>query len=101
MCGICGFYNMANREAARPVLQKMTEALHHRGPDGNGTWWGQNDRVGLGQTRLAIIDLAGGQQPMISIDERYTIVFNGEIYNYVELKEELNIVVFENTAKSR
>lgn len=70
----------------------MTDAIAHRGPDGEGQILvpvGDGLTAGLGQRRLAIIDLATGDQPMLSHDERYTIVFNGEIYNYIELREEL------------
>jgi asparagine synthase (glutamine-hydrolysing) len=65
----------------------MNGALAHRGPDGQGVWVGTN--VGLGHRRLAIIDLAGGVQPLASADERYRIVFNGEIYNHRALRQEL------------
>src|SRR5258708_27831871 len=65
----------------------MTAALAHRGPDGQSCWLGQD--VGLGHTRLAIIDLAGGDQPMWSADGQHVIVFNGEIYNYPELRDQL------------
>jgi asparagine synthase (glutamine-hydrolysing) len=88
MCGICGFYNL--REGPPPeaeLLYRMVGTLAHRGPDENG---GYRDReVALGQTRLSIIDLSGGSQPMANEDESIWVVFNGEIYNYVELGEEL------------
>lgn len=67
----------------------MVTQLSHRGPDGTGTWNGAHDQVALGQTRLSIIDLVGGTQPMPSWDEAYTITLNGEIYNYPELRAEL------------
>ncbi|MEI6128050.1 MAG: asparagine synthase (glutamine-hydrolyzing), partial [Pseudomonadota bacterium] len=71
------------------MLSRMTASLNHRGPDGTGTWLGLNGTVGLGQTRLAIIDLESGKQPMFSADGRYVIVFNGEIYNFQQLRNEL------------
>ncbi len=92
MCGICGFYKTDHSDAARPsqlTLERMTSALNHRGPDGQGIWLDSTGTIGLGQTRLAIIDLAGGQQPMKSTNGKYVIVFNGEIYNYRELRLEL------------
>jgi asparagine synthase (glutamine-hydrolysing) len=71
------------------ALEKATQLLAHRGPDGQKTWIHSTGLVGLGHTRLAIIDIAGGEQPMSSTDSRMTAVFNGEIYNYRELRTEL------------
>ena len=88
MCGIAGFWGDAARAAdAGPRLAAMTAALAHRGPDGQAHWLGPG--VGLGHARLAIIDLAGGGQPMWSESGRHVIVFNGEIYNHGELRERL------------
>lgn len=89
MCGICGFYNVVESSESRNTLKKMTATLAHRGPDGMATWLHPTGRVGFGHTRLAIIDLAGGNQPMTSEDGRFVIVFNGEIYNYRRLRHEL------------
>lgn len=86
MCGIAGFWGAGGRDPARQ-LEAMTSAIAHRGPDGQATWLG--DRVGLGHARLAIIDLATGDQPMWDAQRRTVIVFNGEIYNYRELREQL------------
>ena len=88
MCGITGFVN-SNGDAVSPViLKKMTDAIAHRGPDGEGHWIEGN--VGLGHRRLAIIDLSpAGHQPMISADHRWVLSYNGEIYNYRELRTEL------------
>ena len=88
MCGIAGLINL-RREAISPViLQKMTDAIAHRGPDGEGHWIEGN--VGIGHRRLAIIDLSpAGHQPMISADHRYVLSYNGEIYNFRELRAEL------------
>jgi len=88
MCGITGFVN-ANREAAdRSILEAMNHAILHRGPDEDGFYVKGN--VALAMRRLAIIDLASGQQPMYNEDRTKAIVFNGEIYNYQELRENLD-----------
>jgi asparagine synthase (glutamine-hydrolysing) len=89
MCGICGFFNIGSRQKAPTILSTMTAALAHRGPDGMGTWLSSEMDVGLGHARLAVIDLAGGHQPIQSIDGRFMIVFNGELYNYRSLRKEL------------
>lgn len=87
MCGILGYLDSARRPGAWR-LDAAVGALHHRGPDDSGTWLGGG--VGLGFVRLSIIDLSpAGHQPMLSPDGRYTIVFNGEIYNFPELRSEL------------
>ena len=88
MCGICGFYSTDN--AIDPSsLELATKCLAHRGPDGLSTWVATSQVAGLGHTRLAVIDLSGGTQPLASVDGRFIIVFNGEIYNYRELRTEL------------
>ena len=90
MCGICGILNLtdgANPASDAALLHRMVGSLRHRGPDENGGY--RDRRVALGQTRLSIIDLAGGSQPMANEDDTVWIVFNGEIYNYVELADEL------------
>lgn len=88
MCGIAGIFHL---ETAKPVdparVRAMTDILAHRGPDGSGVWTAQG--IGLGHRRLSIIDLAGGDQPMATADERFVIVFNGEIYNFRELRTDL------------
>lgn len=88
MCGIAGLIQL-NGDAVSPVvLKRMTDAIAHRGPDGEGQWIDGN--VGLGHRRLAIIDLSPlGNQPMISADHRYSFSYNGEIYNFRELRSEL------------
>lgn len=70
----------------------MTACLAHRGPDGTGTWLSPERDIGLGHTRLAIIDLAGGRQPIQSADGRFVIVFNGELYNFRALRKELEVL---------
>ena len=87
MCGIVGFVNNDGRAVERGVLEAMNRAIVHRGPDEDGFFL--NGPVALGMRRLAIIDLAGGQQPIYNGDRSKVIVFNGEIYNYRELREEL------------
>jgi asparagine synthase (glutamine-hydrolysing) len=85
MCGIVGFINKDDKKET--IIKKMMERINHRGPDGEGTFI--DDDIALGHKRLSIIDLSTGNQPMFNENERYVIVFNGEIYNYLELKEEL------------
>jgi asparagine synthase (glutamine-hydrolysing) len=88
MCGIAGIINKNGAPVDRGLLQRMTERAKHRGPDGVGYHFSGN--VGLGHRRLAIIDLTdGGSQPMHSGDGRLTVTFNGEIYNYLEIRDEL------------
>ena len=88
MCGICGFFD-PHIPSPRAVLEAMTKSLEHRGPDGLDMWMGSDQKIGLGHTRLSIIDLKRGQQPMHSVDGRYVVVLNGEIYNYQILRQEL------------
>jgi asparagine synthase (glutamine-hydrolysing) len=88
MCGIAGILHQdPTRRVDRDTLRRMTRALSHRGPDGEGYF--EDGNIGLGHRRLAIIDLATGSQPMCSADGNFVLVFNGEIYNYLELKAEL------------
>lgn len=88
MCGITGLINLDHSPVSPVILKRMTDAIAHRGPDSEGHWIEGN--VGLGQRRLAIIDLSpAGHQPMISANHRYVFVYNGEIYNYRELRAEL------------
>ncbi len=88
MCGIAGI--VSNSKIEISLLKKMTDVIAHRGPDGEGHWLNSEQTVGFGHRRLSIIDLSdAGHQPMHYLD-RYTITFNGEIYNYIELKENLH-----------
>lgn len=90
MCGIAGIClcdGAGLPENAAAQVDAMCRAMRHRGPDGQGVWSG--DGVCLGHRRLSIIDLAGGAQPMHSADDRYHVTFNGEIYNFPELRKEL------------
>jgi asparagine synthase (glutamine-hydrolysing) len=93
MCGICGAVAFDGQPVARDAIQRGCAALVHRGPDHTGTWFddGSTISVGLGATRLAILDpLPAGHQPMHSADGRYHLAFNGEIYNYHDLRRELS-----------
>jgi asparagine synthase (glutamine-hydrolysing) len=88
MCGITGIYHLATPKPVDPArIERMCAAMAHRGPDGQGVWTAPG--VGLGHLRLSIIDIVGSPQPMASSDGRAMLVFNGEIYNYRELREEL------------
>lgn len=88
MCGIAGYCNFQlAQDERRPVLEAMCGAIAHRGPDDQGYFLA--DSIGLGMRRLSIIDLSTGQQPMHSPDGRYSMVYNGEVYNYQQLRSEL------------
>jgi len=88
MCGIAGVFHLGTAKPVNPArVEAMCDAIAHRGPDGAGVWTAPG--VGLGHRRLAIIDIAGSPQPMASADGRLMLVFNGEIYNYRELRREL------------
>jgi asparagine synthase (glutamine-hydrolysing) len=88
MCGIAGLFHLSTPKPVDPArVERMCDAIVHRGPDGSGVWTAPG--VGLGFRRLAIIDLAGSPQPMHSADGRAVLVFNGEIYNFRELRREL------------
>jgi len=95
MCGICGIIKFNNELVQEAPIRSMMRLMKHRGPDDEGVFL--ENSVGLGFVRLSIIDLShNGHQPKLSLDERYVIVFNGEIFNYIELREELkkNGIVF-------
>ena len=88
MCGIAGYFNLqAPPEASLRLLERMIWPLRHRGPDGFGFF--QDKRVGLAHARLSIIDLEGGWQPISNEDKSIWVIFNGEIFNYIELREQL------------
>lgn len=88
MCGIAGIFHFGTPKPVDPArVERMCDAVAHRGPDGHGVWTAPG--VGLGHRRLSIIDVAGSPQPMVSSDGRAVLVFNGEIYNFRELREEL------------
>ena len=100
MCGIFGFVSERPRspEICARELDTGLARVRHRGPDGTGKWVAANGQAGLGHVRLSIIDLETGAQPMHSDDGRYTIVYNGEIYNYIELRAELGGAGFRTSS---
>ncbi|MFZ0788992.1 MAG: asparagine synthetase B, partial [Chromatiaceae bacterium] len=88
MCGVTGIFDCRDRRAiARELLARMNDSQFHRGPDQGGLH--TEPGVGLGHRRLSIIDLSGGAQPLFNEDETVVVVYNGEIYNFQELSEEL------------
>ncbi len=88
MCGIAGIFHAETPKPVDPLrVERMCDVMAHRGPDGAGVWTDQG--IGLGHRRLSVIDLEGSPQPMLSADGRAVIVFNGEIYNFRELRREL------------
>lgn len=96
MCGFFGFVTGASR-AGGLIYNELTtglERIRHRGPDDTGQWVSADTRVGFGHVRLSIIDVESGAQPMHSEDGRYTIIYNGEVYNYIELRNELGADTF-------
>jgi asparagine synthetase B (glutamine-hydrolysing) len=88
MCGIVALYSRRD-PISSVALERATESLHHRGPDGQRYWIAPDRRIGLGHRRLSIIDLIGGAQPIASEDERLRIVANGEFYGYESIQREL------------
>src|SRR5438105_14997374 len=90
MCGIAGIVNLRGNAVEPSEISRLTNLLAHRGPFGEGCWYSANRNLAFGHRRLAIIDPGeGGFQPMVSGDGRHVIVFNGEIYNFLELRSEL------------
>lgn len=88
MCGICGYLNLSGTPADATLAGRMAQTIAHRGPDGEGMW--ASGPAAFGHRRLAILDLSeAGAQPMHSADGRFTITYNGEIYNFRELRKEL------------
>ncbi|WP_063688143.1 asparagine synthase (glutamine-hydrolyzing) [Bradyrhizobium stylosanthis] len=90
MCGIAGIVNLRGNAVEPAEISRLTGLIAHRGPFGEGTWFSADRALAFGHRRLAIIDPGeGGYQPMLSADGRYVIVYNGEIYNFLELRREL------------
>ena len=90
MCGINGFYSNS-ASTFNNVIAKMNLAISHRGPDSNGSWSDKKSGIVLGHQRLSILDLSiAGHQPMKSNSERYILTYNGEVYNHLEIRDELN-----------
>src|SRR3989442_4613299 len=87
---VCGFAGWATSNVAEEtIVRRMTDAVAHRGPDGQGFYLSPDMRVALGSRRLSIIDLPGGQQPMSNEDGSVWVIFNCEIYNFLELRANL------------
>jgi asparagine synthase (glutamine-hydrolysing) len=90
MCGICGFFNFKGRvQHRKETLETMSALISHRGPDDQG-YYHDDDNIALAHRRLSIIDLSGGHQPMATPDGNFIIVYNGEIYNYLDLRQDLS-----------
>ncbi len=93
MCGITGFLDISQNKdqtSFQAIITRMMETIRHRGPDDSGNWMDAHSGIALGFRRLAILDLSpAGHQPMFSADDRYVIVFNGEVYNFNHLRNEL------------
>jgi asparagine synthase (glutamine-hydrolysing) len=99
MCGITGMIRLDGHPVSPVTLKRMTDAIAHRGPDGEGHWIEKN--VGIGHRRLSIIDLSSaGHQPMLSADGRFVLSFNGEVYNFKELRIELESAGFTFRSKT-
>lgn len=96
MCGIAGFVSATKNKEKQ--IKKMTDKIAHRGPDGEGIF--TDDLVAFGHRRLSIIDIENGSQPMFNKDKSIVVIFNGEIYNYIELKEELISLGYKFKTKS-
>lgn len=95
MCGISGVFSSYGNPTIEHTVDRMIKSLRHRGPDNIGIWVSENERCGLGHARLSIIDLSPvSNQPMHYLN-RYVLVFNGEIYNYLELKEKLITIGYD------
>ena len=91
MCGIAGIFNLNGEPVSPVILREMTDAIAHRGPDSEGFYI--DSFVGLGHRRLSIIDLSrNGHQPMLTTDSQQVISYNGEIYNFQEIRKELEIL---------
>lgn len=99
MCGIAGIFNLNGEPVSQVILRKMTDAIAHRGPDGEGFYI--DSFIGLGHRRLAIIDLSpAGHQPMSTEDGNYIITYNGEVYNFQELRIELESLGYKFRSKT-
>ena len=99
MCGLLGFMGgRVDADTNELLLRRMCATLIHRGPDDEGVWFNNELRIGLGHRRLSVLDLSSaGHQPMISASERYVIVFNGEIYNHLNLRSQLQEVAYKES----
>ncbi|MFN8405190.1 MAG: asparagine synthetase B, partial [Anaerolineales bacterium] len=101
MCGIVGLWNLNGEPISPGELNHFINSLAHRGPDGSDIYIDADSNLGFGHRRLAIIDTSdGGRQPMSYADGRYWIVFNGEMYNFLELKSELEALGYSFKTES-
>lgn len=105
MCGFVVCFSPAENNKNKLIitkkkLQNSFEYIKHRGPDENNFWFSKNLKVGLAHARLSIVDIKQGSQPMVSQNNRYVLVFNGIIYNYLELKKKLNRITFKTKSDS-
>jgi asparagine synthase (glutamine-hydrolysing) len=99
MCGLCGIFELTPQTPALKLLERMNQALQHRGPNDEGIYL--DGPIGLGHRRLAILDLSvAGHQPMSSTDQNYWIVYNGEVYNYLELRTDLQQLGYKFRSES-
>ncbi len=90
MCGISGFFSKVELSNYENLISKMNDSLVHRGPDDSGLWFDEQQKIALGHKRLSILDLSiAGHQPMFSDSGRFVIVFNGEIYNHLEVRKKI------------
>src|SRR5947209_4532263 len=89
MCGIAGAIHSDPRRDVRPIVERLTSALSHRGPDGVGFHYSRGFSVGLGHRRLSIVDVEGGAQPMPNEDRCVWVILNGELYNHLDLRRDL------------
>src|SRR5512145_785391 len=90
MCGVAGFLALADAHPGQELLRAMADPMVHRGPDASGTWLSPDGRAGLSHRRLSILDLSeAGAQPMASSDGSLVIAYNGEVFNYREIRAEL------------
>ena len=91
MCGIAGVFGSLRKEELDMCAHKMSVALTHRGPDDFGIWSDEKSGIAFGHRRLSVVDLSlAGHQPMISPCGNFSVIFNGEIYNHLQLREKLN-----------
>ncbi|MGD9580986.1 MAG: asparagine synthetase B, partial [Vampirovibrionia bacterium] len=101
MCGITGIINLNKTPVNKKLLKKMNDIIHYRGPDDEGFYYDDSNGIGFGHRRLSIIDLSPlGHQPMSSYNENLWITYNGEVYNYLELIEELKSKGYTFKSKS-
>lgn len=99
MCGIAGVFNITGEPVSPVIIRKMTDSIKHRGPDAEGFYI--DSFIGLGHRRLSIIDLSStGHQPMVSEDGQYVIAYNGEVYNYREIRMELEALGYKFRSKT-